>query len=623
MQMPLFPVQSNWSPPSELPELGELFALDLETHDPDMGVRGPSWAFPGRGRIAGVSVADDKGFCAYFPIGHEYGGNMDRRTVLAWVKEQVSNPRRKMVCANALYDVGWLMREGIEPLCELHDVQIMGPLLNEHLFSFSLNNLGRIYLNRKKDEDLLKTAARDFGLKNPKAEMYKLPPEYVGPYAEEDAQLTLDLYTAMWPKILREDLEEVYELERSLIIILVKMRLRGVRVDLAYAKKLRDQYFEERLECIRRMKHLTGVEVDEWSADSVATALMHEGIEPARTEKGNYSITADWLESLSSEKSAVPGLILRARKLQKAYSTFIDNAVFGHHENGRIHAQFHPLRNDDGGTISGRFSGSDPNLQQIPARDPEFGPAIRKIYLPEEGEEWCAVDYSAQEPRWTVHWAKKIDAIGADYAVQKYREDADTDYHQMVADMCGIARKQAKTINLGLTYGMQGPKLCHELGLPTRMEQDQFGNMREVAGEEGEALMNLYHERVPFVKALSDRAQQRAKQVGYIKTYTGRRLRFVQERKNGRAYYGKVHAALNRLIQGSSADQMKIALRDLYKNNILPLVTVHDENGFSIKSREEAQFIEEIMLKAVELEVPNKVDVEIGRSWGHSMLGDD
>lgn len=622
MQLPLFPVHTDWSAPIGFPDLGEVFALDLETYDPEMQKRGPSWAFPGVGRIAGVSIASvlpsGNLFKGYYPVGHQYGGNMDAGMVFRWLESQMV-PGRKMVCANAVYDVGWLMSRDVRINCELHDVQIMAPLLNEHMFSFALNSLGKYYLNRSKDEGLLRDAARDFGLKNAKADMHKLPPEYVGPYAEEDALLTLDLYNAMFPKIQEEGLENVYELERSLIKILVRMRLRGVRVDLPYTEDLLRQYKLERTKILNHLKHLTGVQVDEWSADSCARALMWEGIVPPKTDKGNWSVTADWLEEQPGE---VAGYIKRARKLQKAEGTFLQNGILEHHEKGRVHAQFHPLRNDEGGTISGRFSGSDPNLQQIPARDPEFGPAVRKCYLPEEGDEWCAIDYSAQEPRWTVHWAGAIDAIGADIAARKYNEDPNTDYHQMVADMCGIPRKQAKAINLGLAYGMGQLKLCKSLGLPTLKVMDEAGYETEQPGEEGERLFQLYREKVPFVPALDEECQKRAKQRGFIKTYSGRKLRFKWEKKGGRGFYAKTHTALNRLIQGSSADQMKMAIVALDREGILPLVTVHDENGFSIKDRSEAKHIAEVMCNVVKLRVPNKVDVEIGPSWGHSMLAE-
>jgi DNA polymerase I-like protein with 3'-5' exonuclease and polymerase domains len=283
--------------------------------------------------------------------------------------------------------------------------------------------------------------------------------------------------------------------------------------------------------------------------------------------------------------------------------------------------------------VSGRFSSSDPNLQNIPARDPELGPLCRSLYIPEEGELWAAEDYSSQEPRLTVHFANIAKLNGGDEAAERYNTDPNTDYHQFTAELCGIPRKEAKIINLGLAYGMGEAKLCHELGIPTEMiEIDDRKNpgqkrMLEVAGPEGKALLEKYHNKMPFMKGLTEMCTRRANIKGYIKTLLGRRCRFPKKDAKGVTIpEGKpggtrwfTYKAMNRLIQGSAADQMKAAMLAIYREGKVPLITVHDEIGLSVKDEKEARHWAEVMENSSKITVPNKVDVEIGVNWGDSM----
>ena len=326
------------------------------------------------------------------------------------------------------------------------------------------------------------------------------------------------------------------------------------------------------------------------------------------------SFQKDWLEGHEHE---LPQLIVRARKLNKARTTFIDKMIMNHAFNGRIHAEAHPMRNDRGGTVSGRFSYSNPNLQQVPARDPEIGNLIRSLFIPEEGCQWGVFDYSQQEPRLTVHYASQMNLTGAKEAVELYTEDA-ADFHQIVADMANIPRKQAKMINLGLSYGMGKEKLIRELGLDDT---------------QAEKLFQQYHAKVPFIRALQDQCARVAMERGYIKTFAGRRCRFDlwegrYERnlplplKEAKEKYGDdlkrsyTYKALNRLIQGSAADMTKLAMIGLWEEGIVPHLQVHDEVDISIENREQANTVTKIMENCVKLAVPLLVDQELGKSWG-------
>jgi len=613
----MFPPRSDWVAPDILPDLSSAsrIAVDLETKDPNLRVSGPGWA-TGNGHVTGIAIATD-GWSGYLPIRHEGGGNLDAGFVFRWLNKSLSTNCDK-IFHNALYDVGWLRREGITLNGKIQDTVIAAPLIDENRRQYSLNSLGLDYCKEIKDETLLTEAAKSYGV-DPKAEMYKLPAKFVGEYAEQDAVLTLKLWDKLKKLLEIQKLEPIYELESSLIPLLVEMRWRGVRVDVNKAEETVDKLKQQEKDCIKQIKYKYGVDVDVWASASVAKAFDKAGLTYPRTQKTNApSFTGKWLEGLDH---GLPKLVVEARKLQKIRSAFIENMILEHSHNGRIHGQMHPLRGDSGGTVSGRFSYSTPNLQQVPARDPILGPLVRGLFLPEEDHVWGAYDYSQQEPRLTVHYASKMNLPGSDEAVSAYRHD-DADFHQIVADMAGIARKDAKVINLSLSYGMGKNKLIQALGI------------NEL---EAEALFNNYHSKVPFIKELTLSCSRRAENVGEITTLLGRKCRFdMYEARNEKTQplpmdkaieeYGQnirrafTYRAFNRLIQGSAADMTKQAMLDLWKEGIVPHIQVHDELDISVKNKEESRKIVEIMETCVDLNVPSKVDAEIGDTWGTAMV---
>jgi DNA polymerase I-like protein with 3'-5' exonuclease and polymerase domains len=318
----------------------------------------------------------------------------------------------------------------------------------------------------------------------------------------------------------------------------------------------------------------------------------------------------------------IAGKVLRLRELDKAHNTFIDS-ILKHAHKGRIHCEFHQLRSDDGGTVTGRFSSSNPNLQQIPAREPEIKSLIRGLFLPEQGEQWGSFDYSSQEPRLLVHYCASLGDqdrhAQIDSVVEEYHKD-DADFHQMVADMAGINRKQAKTVNLGIMYGMGRKKLADTL---------------DITIDEAKNLLERYHDKVPFVKGLADRVSVTAQKYGRIRTIMGRKCRFnmweprtfeyskpITEKEMKESAFPQkyrrafTYKALNKLIQGSAADQTKKAMADCFAEGLVPLMTVHDELCFSIESDAQAAKIKEIMETGLKLKVPSKVDQELGNNWG-------
>jgi DNA polymerase I-like protein with 3'-5' exonuclease and polymerase domains len=484
LQFNLFPRETKWTPPQDFPELTGEVALDLEGKDD--GLRdglGPGWPWRG-GYVTGVSLAwgePGREEARYYPVRQDGGGNLPVNAVMGWLKEQVAKPDVHLTLANAPYDLGWLRTEGLVIDRPVDDVQVMVPLLDEHRFSYGLDAIGKDFLGEQKDEALLIQACKDFGLipknattKAAKNNMWRLPAKYIGPYAEQDARLTLRLKRHLLPLLEADDVLNAYGVERELQLLLVDMRARGIRVDLPHVERSIRRCDEQELVLLQELKRLTGRRLGAWD-EGLGEALAQAGLPVPRTAptrhkpQGSYSVTKEFLEEHKSHQLCQ--VIRNARRYDKGRSFL--RSVQEHAFNGRLHAQFHPLKSDDGGAVTGRFSSTDPNLQQQPSpeKDPELGAMIRACYLPEEGEVWDAVDYSAQEPRLTVHYAyvaQKGGLPGAADAVAAYRGNPRTDYHQLVADMCGIARKPAKTINLGLAYGMGGAKLCHKLGLPTR-----------------------------------------------------------------------------------------------------------------------------------------------------------
>ena len=614
----MFQAQTEWICPENFPDLSgyQYVAIDLETRDPNLKTRG-SGSVIGQGEIIGVAVAVE-GWSGYYPIGHREG-NMDKRKVLEWITKVCANDNTK-IFHNAMYDVCWLKAYGIKINGFIIDTMVMLSLIDENRRWYSLNSASYDYLGEVKSEQSLREAAEAAGV-DAKSEMYKLPAMYVGSYAEKDAELTLELFRVLSREIQKQNLQNVFDLETNLFPCLVEMRFKGVRVDVEQAHTLKQKLVSQEEELLLQVKKETGIETQIWAARSIAKVFDKLSLDYLRTEKTQSpSFTKNFLQE---HKHPLVQKIAKAREINKAHTTFIDT-ILKHEHKGRIHADINPIKSDQGGTVTGRFSYSNPNLQQIPARNKDLGPMIRGLFIPEKDHTWGCFDYSQQEPRLVVHYAATTEPIcfndSVTKIVEKFKDDS-VDFHQTVADMANISRSQAKTINLGLFYGMGKAKLQAELGLNTK--------------QEAENLFNQYHDNVPFVRELMNRTSSFAQTSGSIGTLLGRKCRFDKwepatfgmhtpmtleeaERTYGRGRIRRAftYKALNKLIQGSAADMTKKAMLDLYQEGIIPHIQIHDELDLSIESQEQAKKIIEIMENAVKLTIPNKVDYESGKTWG-------
>ena len=614
MKVPLFEAQTEWNEPEEYPDLRQYdeIAVDLETRDPNLKTLG-SGSVIGNGEVVGIAVAVP-GRKFYFPIAHGSGPNMDRKRTLEWFQDTL-NTKAIKIFHNAMYDVCWIKQMGLKIEGLIVDTMIAASLVDENRFRYDLNSLSWDYLGHGKSEAALIEAAKSRGL-DPKQDLWQLPAMEVGSYAEKDAELTLELWQILKKEIIHQDIESVFNLETDLFPCLVDMRFLGVRVDSDKASRLKQELETEEKKLLSSINKETTLEPQIWAARSIAKVFDKLSLPYERTAKtGAPSFTKNFLQE---HKHPVVQMIAKAREINKAHTTFIDTILRYEHK-GRIHADINQIRSDQGGTVTGRFSYSNPNLQQIPARNKDLGPLIRSLFLPDEGKKWGCFDYSQQEPRLVVHYASLHKFPSVYDVVDSYENDSGTDFHQVVADMAQIPRTQAKTINLGLFYGMGKAKLQAELG---------------VSKEKAAELFDQYHAKVPFVKQLMNSAMNRAQERGQIRTLLGRLCRFhlwepnsfgmhkalpheeaLQEHGPGikRAY---TYKSLNKLIQGSAADMTKKSMLDLYKEGIIAHIQIHDELCVSVESDEQAKKIVEVMENAVKLEVPNKVDYEYGKNWG-------
>ena len=629
-----------WSPPDHLPDLSgeKLIAVDVETKDPRLKELGPGWPRKD-GRLIGIAVAAP-GWKAYLPIGHEDGGNMAKSVVVRWLQYQLDHGM-SVVFHNAQYDLGWLLSEGIEVKGAILDTMVAAPLLDENRFSYSLNALGSTYLGEKKKEEELKRAADQHGV-NAKSEMWKLPAERVGLYAEGDADLTLKLWDVLSKKLEEDNCQDILKMELSILPLVFEMRRRGVRVDLDKAEKTKAYLLSREKNILKELHEETGVYIEPWNANSLAKAFDNIGLSYNRTPKSDApSFTKHFLKT---HDHPVAKKILEVREYNKANTTFVDT-ILNHQHNGRIHCQFNQLRSDEGGTVSGRFSSSNPNLQQVPSRHPEIKELIRGLFLPEEGCRWGSFDYSSQEPRWLMHYASIAPATRDNERVKEIvnqYQQSDVDFHQIMADIAGVDRYQAKVINLGTMYGMGIAKLANTLG--------------DIPFEEAKEIRREYDEKVPFIRELASSVMDAASKRREIRTLLGRKCRFpmrepkgystklktiihaekleeqwkdimetpLEERpddwpsKNPNNYQvAFVYKSLNRLIQASAADQTKKAMQDCIDHGHWPMLTVHDELCFSIESDDQVAEIKDLMENCVpDMKIPSKIDVGLGDDWG-------
>lgn len=616
-QLPLFLPESDWRPPS-LQEVADFLprdgvaAFDIETNDPHIAELGAG-LFRADTVFCGFSVATPRGGL-YVPLAHAEDNVEDPVRALELLRSWAAEFRGHLTGAYLSYDLGHMMARGVEfKSASIRDIQVADPLLYELHRSYSLQAISERFKLPGKDEKLLKHAAACLGISNPKLAMHRLPARFVAPYAIQDAKACVDVLELQEKEIVSKQLERVWELERKITPILVKMRHRGVQVNQDKLSEIMQWSSFEEDEKLAFVRDYTGIEIKVGETNNkelMGRVLEQLGITVEKTSSGQDRIDK---QVLTSADHPVCSALLRAKKMDKLRS--FGRQVFEHLVNGRVHPTFNQMRSEDEfgakGAAFGRMSCESPNMQQQPSKD-DFADRWRSIYEPGQDRLWACLDFSSQEPRMAIHFAEKADIPGAKRIGDQFRRDPKTDLHQMMSDLTGLSRTYAKQIFLGLLYGMGGGTLADRLGLPTEEWVTPDGYSKTVAGTETKEILRKYHNNVPFVNHLVKLAQSVAGERGYVKTLYGRRCHFPMV--NGK--FDWLHKALNRIIQGSSADQMKQGMIDLEEAGFELQLQVHDEVDLPVKSVEEAQEAGRILCNSVNLTVPTVVDVEVGPSWG-------
>jgi DNA polymerase I-like protein with 3'-5' exonuclease and polymerase domains len=635
-------------------------AVDIETYDPNLKTKGLG-AIRNDGFICGIAVATGKD-TSYFPLHHSDTELTMGKKLKIWkvLNEKIfQNEKITKVFHNAMYDVCWIRAvTGSMLKGRIVDTMIAASVIDENRFRYSLDALSKDYIGDSKYKYDLQQKTLEWSggmVKDPMSNMHKLPSSIVKDYAKQDVDLTFKLWNLFDKKLdevlyTKENGEQktcrkIFELETKLFPCLVDMKFKGVRIDVQKAKKFGAHLKKRKDQIVTAIRKRTTKKIDIWAAASIKILLDHLDIKDYKvTPKSKMpQLPKDYLKT---HKNKCLRMIAKAREYDKAANTFVDGLLDYVH-NGRIHADINQIRSDSGGTVTGRFSMSNPNLQQIPARG-YMGKKMREMFLPEEGHDWASLDYSQQEPRIVVHYAIKLGLPGTEELHKEFDKE-DADFHQIVADMAKISRIQAKTINLGLFYGMGKLKLQKELGL------DRV---------DARKLFDEYHNKVPFVRQLSQDLIQFAKDNRLLFTLHDRFCRFNKwettdrewnpetnrfnevplytEQEARQAFKAEIlekykenkvdknymdhfekyytpaftYKALNRLIQGSAADMTKKAMVDLYERGILPHIQIHDELCLSVKSKGDIQAIKEIMENTIVLEIKNKVNYKKGKNWG-------
>lgn len=653
-----------WQPP-DLNEVATALrgaarvGLDTETHDPDLRAKGPGARRDGY--LLGVSLALPDGRGWYLPVRHATD-NLDPVRVFALLRRWGATYAGELVGAHLLYDLEFLALERtgavVFPRAKLLDVQGAEPLLDENRPTYALDDLSWSYLGHGKRDlaelgELAGRAAptdreREQWEREPQRAFRHLPGGAVAAYAVGDAADALGVLAQQEVKLREQELDRAWDLETRLLPAVLAMRLRGVRVDVKRAKKARAALVVKRDDILVELARLAGREVGLWRPDSVVPLLEAAGLTLPRTPKTNRpSLTKGWLERCPHPHAQ---LYLRGRRYDKTIGTFLDGHVLGSAIDGRVYPSIHPNRTDDNGTVSGRFAYSLPNLQQLSARDEELAPIVRGCFVPEPGETWERQDYSQIEFRLLTHYAR---GAGADAAREAYRTDPATSFHRLVAELAGLdadhgpTYKKVKNTNFCKVYGGGAAKIAETAGI-SRAEADTF--------------VAEYDARLPFVKETYRWVDSVAQRRGFVRSLSGRRHRFELwepadwdlsktwppfaardaaleavrgevERRRERGEpaprsgvrRARTYRALNRLLQGGAADAIKAGMVAIWESGVVaalgpPLVTVHDELGFSApKTRAGRAAVAEaarLLEAAATLRVPLRVERQAGPSWG-------
>jgi DNA polymerase I-like protein with 3'-5' exonuclease and polymerase domains len=548
------------------------------------------------------------------------------------IQSEVKKAKR-IVNHNIKFDYMMLQETGIIlPEDRIECTSVRAAAIFEHEQSYSLDYLADKYIGMGKYGDIYGELAAMFGGKADRStqakNFHRAPVELMRKYAVPDAELACLLWQWQEGEIEKQDLHRVWDLERRLLPVLLRIEKRGVRVDMERTESARHD-IEQLIS--RNQKELDKAAGKPLNANSpkqmrelFGTYKGEDGVWRTKvgdmaleaTDSGNPSIDADALRSLAERGHNIAKLALDLRKSTKALS-FLKDHIAGHEVGGRVYPNYNQMKGDnDLGTGTGRFSINDPAMQQIPSRDVEIARIVRACFIPEDNHDWVCADWEQFEYRWFAHYANDPNILA------QYEKDPSTDFHQVVADMTGIPRKprfagdaNAKQINLGMVFGMGEGTLAMEMGLPFTTDSRGYRQ----AGPEAKEVFAKYHSQIPGVKKLLQEASSIAKNRGYVMTKMYRHIRFPG---------GKfTHKAGGLIFQGTSADCMKQKMIEMdiisRQTGYDMLLSVHDELDFSVPKELTPVAMKEITEclqafregDAIHCRVPILSDVTAAENW--------
>ena len=577
----------------------KLFAFDTETTSLDYM----------QARIVGVSFAVASGSAAYVPLAHSYPGapeQLDRDAVLAALKPLLEDPKQHKVGQNLKYDMSVLANHGITLRGIAFDTMLESYVLNAGGGRHDMDSLAERHLNHTTIhfEDIAGKGAKQLTFD-------QIDIEQAGPYAAEDADITLRLHQVLWPQVEHEpSLARVLtEIEVPLVSVLSRMERTGVRLD----RKMLEQQSHELAKQMHALEQqaykIAGHNFNMGSPKQIGQIFFEELGLPvvAKTPKGAPSTAESVLQELAEQGHELPRVILDHRGLSKLKSTYTDKLpelIDG--DTGRVHTSYHQAV-----AATGRLSSSDPNLQNIPVRSDE-GRRIRRAFIPQDGWRMLAADYSQIELRIMAHLSGDRGLLAAFAAGEDIHRATAAEVFGADSPEAVTAdqRRSAKAINFGLIYGMSAFGLARQLGIERGAAQEY---------------VDRYFARYPGVKDFMERTREQARKQGYVETLFGRRLYLPDINvRNQQIRSAAERTAINAPMQGTAADIIKRAMLtvDAWIENerlgVRMLMQVHDELVFEVERGQVGAASNEIrkhMEAAAELDVPLVVDVGIGDNW--------
>lgn len=546
------------------------------------------------------------------------------------INAQFKHYNGTIICHNASFDYRMSKSSGIHmPISKLDDTVIRAVQINEHEFSYALDDLGQKYLGKAKVSSIYEDLAAIFGGRSTRnvqmPNLHKAPVELVATYAEQDTLLTMELWEWQQGEIEKQGLQRICDFERDKMPTFIHMEMNGIRVDINYAEEAMDAITPFIEEEQQKLNKIAGREFNVNSSPQIKELfkpkqnesgvwITNDGTPVGTTASGNPSLKADYLREMSHPAAAS---ILNVRSLLKTRDTFLLKHVIGHSEGGRVYPTINQSKGEDGGTATGRLSYQGPAMQQIPSRNKKVAAIIKPCFLPEEGQVWVDVDMASFEVRVFAHLINNPEII------QAYLDNPNLDLHQFVADISNLVRNaeysgqpNAKQMNLSMIFNSGNGAIAHKMGMPWTWESftTRSGDLvtYRKPGLEAKAVIDKYHRRIPGVKELAQKCKEKAESRGYIYTYTGRRLRFPNGYKS--------YKASGLLIQATAADANKENIRIIEKvlgEEGKILLNTHD--SYSMSMPEDWEPLYENVRKELErplFRVPLKADLSgAGENW--------